>query len=68
MNNKISIIIPFFNTNNDFLLKCVKSALSQTYKNVEVIVINDGSSLESYSFLDEMNNNRSEERRVGKEC
>ena len=36
---------------------CVKSALSQTYKNTEVIVINDGSN-NKYTFLEEMSKNK----------
>ncbi len=42
MNPKVSIIIPVYN-GADFLGDAVRSALSQTYRNVEVIVINDGS-------------------------
>lgn len=41
-NPKVSIIIPVYNWSN-FLDKAIESALYQTYKNIEIIVINDGS-------------------------
>lgn len=40
---KVSIIIPIYNT-EDYLEKCIISVLNQTYKNLEIILINDGSS------------------------
>ena len=42
MNNKISIIIPLYNSEK-FLRKNLDSIFSQTYKNYELILINDGS-------------------------
>ena len=43
MNNpKVSIVIPVYN-GQDFLGEAIDSALAQTYKNVEILVINDGS-------------------------
>lgn len=39
---KVSIIIPVYNGSN-YLSNAIDCALSQTYKNVEVIVVNDGS-------------------------
>ena len=42
MNPKISIIIPAFNS-EDTLERCVESAKNQTYKNLEIIIIDDGS-------------------------
>lgn len=41
-NPKVSIIIPVYNGAN-FLEEAIQSALNQTYKNIEIIVINDGS-------------------------
>ncbi|MDY0097155.1 MAG: glycosyltransferase [Candidatus Dojkabacteria bacterium] len=41
-NPKVSIVIPVYNGSN-YVKEAIDSALSQTYKNVEVIVINDGS-------------------------
>lgn len=44
MNNtlKFSIIIPIYNTES-YLKECIESVLSQTYTNLEVILVNDGS-------------------------
>ncbi len=39
---RVSIVIPVFNGAN-YLSEAIESALSQTYSNVEVIVVNDGS-------------------------
>ena len=39
---KVSIIIPVYNGEN-YLAEAIESALAQSYDNLEVIVINDGS-------------------------
>ena len=42
MDKLVSIIIPVYKV-EAFLSRCVESALSQTYKNIEIILVDDGS-------------------------
>ena len=52
-----SIIIPVYNVEK-YLDKCLQSVIKQTYKNIEIIIVNDGSTdgsskiIENYSLLD----------------
>jgi len=42
MNEKISIIVPVYGV-EQFIRKCIKSIMNQTYKNIEIILVDDGS-------------------------
>lgn len=56
MENKlVSIIIPVYNAEK-YLKKCLNSIFNQSYKKIEVICINDGSSDRSLDILEEYKN------------
>lgn len=48
----VSIIIPVYNVSN-YLKTCLKSVINQTYKDLEIICINDGSTDNSLEILKE---------------
>jgi len=50
--DKISIIIPVYNV-EPYVKRCLDSIINQTYKNLEVLIINDGSTDNSGHICDE---------------
>jgi glycosyltransferase involved in cell wall biosynthesis len=53
MNYKISIIIPVFNTPEERFKECINSVINQTYRNIEVLVVDDGSDKRCATMIDE---------------
>ena len=51
--DKISVIVPAYNC-QDTIERCIKSIQNQTYKNLEIVVVNDGSTDNTETLLREM--------------
>lgn len=58
MNEKISVIIPVYNV-AIYLRKCIESVIAQTYKELEIIIVDDGSTDDSSKICDEYAQNDS---------
>jgi len=54
---KVSIIIPAFNCEK-YISSAISSALNQTYPNIEVVVVDDHSSDETVSVINEIKSNK----------
>ena len=53
----ISVIVPLYNVEK-YLKRCVDSLLSQTYPNIEIILVNDGSTDGSWNICREFANSK----------
>lgn len=51
MNDLISVIIPVYNSDT-YLERCLESVVSQTHRNLEIIIINDGSQDRSAEIIE----------------
>ncbi len=50
---KISVIVPVYNT-EEYIEKCIRSIMNQTYKNMEIIIVNDGCTDNSIKVVEEL--------------
>lgn len=53
MNNLVSILIPVYNREN-LIEETVQSALNQTYKNIEIIVVDNQSTDNTWEILQKL--------------
>jgi glycosyltransferase involved in cell wall biosynthesis len=56
MDALISVVVPIYNV-EQYLSRCLKSVINQTYKNLQIILINDGSTDKSLSICLEYKEN-----------
>lgn len=56
---KISVVIPAYNAQN-YILSCLNSLANQTYKDIEIIVVNDGSTDETRLIVEQFIKKHSE--------
>ena len=60
--DKITILIPFYNLNNKYIINSIESVIKQTYTNWELIIIDDASTDGTYEYVkkyvDEIKNNK----------
>ena len=52
MAEMISIIVPVYNSEK-YLRKCLDSLINQSYENIEILCVNDGSTDDSQIILEE---------------
>ena len=53
---KVSIIVPIYNV-KQYVRRCIESLINQTYENVEIILVNDGSDDGSSDIIKEYESN-----------
>lgn len=58
MNELVSVIVPVYNCEK-YIETCLKSIVSQSYKQIEVLVVNDGSTDNSQNIIDSIAQNDS---------
>lgn len=51
--SKVSVIVPVYNTEK-YIRRCINSILKQTYNNIEIIIVNDGSTDKSQDIINEL--------------
>ena len=54
----VSVIIPSYNTPNEYLSASIRSVLEQSYNNFELIIIDDGSNQPVSDMIKEFNSNK----------
>ena len=63
MNPLISVVVPIYNVEK-YLARCVDSIVNQTYKNLEIILVDDG----SHDLCPQMCDDYAEKRQPNQGC
>ena len=54
---KVSVVVPVYNAEN-YIKKCIDSLVNQTYKDIEIIIVNDGSTDNSLEVIRKFDDER----------
>lgn len=63
---KFSVVVPIYNTSK-YLEKCLDSIINQTYKDFEIIAVNDGSTDNSEEIIDKYTKKNNNIKKVNKQ-
>lgn len=63
-NPLVTVVVPVYNTISSFVTECIDSICAQTYENIEVIIVDDGSKYECANFLDNLISDEKYGRRI----
>lgn len=66
LNPKVSVIVPVYNSEN-YVFKCLLSLIKQTLKEIEIIVVNDGSTDKSLEIISLFENEDSRIKLINQE-
>ena len=56
-NRIVSIVVPVFNAQK-YIKECIESIINQTYKDIQVIIVDDGSTDNSLKICEELKKKR----------
>jgi glycosyltransferase involved in cell wall biosynthesis len=57
MNDLVSVIIPAYNA-EQYIAATIQSVLNQTHQNIEIIVVNDGSTDQTLKMIDDISSDK----------
>ena len=66
MNDLITVMIPAYNAQK-YIGRCIESLLKQTYKEIEILIVNDGSKDNTKSICEDYSQKDSRVRLVNQE-
>ena len=49
---RVSVLTPIYNTKHSHLRECIESILNQSYKNIELIIVDDNSTDSGYEIIE----------------
>lgn len=53
MSITVSVVLPYYNTPKSRFDRCIKSVINQTYRDIQIIIVDDGSTKDLADYLDD---------------